>query len=121
MEVVWHAPHPLGASPEATLFTTEVVGPMASLDLSVGAGSLYELRTLQWEGWGTDTATGTGLTRYCSDECSQWQEAKIILGDLITIRCGDDGDVQNYTRYRLRGFENIDGLERESVAACSAL
>lgn len=110
----WPVIHPFGSSYSEAIFTRNIKGKKRKIDLSVGAGSAYQVRKLRWKKWGTKQTVGRGKVRYCSDSCEPWRKAKIVLDRRGKIDCyhgaGDGKDVHRiYYRSKVWGFEYLQG------------
>lgn len=117
----WTSTYPFAAPDDEVLFNPTVRGKQRRLDLPTGASSLYQVRRLRWQGWGTRRAVGTGRVRYCDDTCTPWSSARIVLSKRETIDCADGADAsahdihQVYRRSRVWGFTYLAPGTRTTV------
>ena len=124
----WVPPYgfPGNADPNPYLQNKEIDGPRRSLDLAVGAGSLWTIRNLTWTPWGRATVTARGRARYCDDYCESWRPVRIVLLARRGVICGDSRSPTQYeyARYRTWGFghervSRLDGVTfRSNRSAC---
>ena len=118
---VWHIPYPPGVPLDGAIVpsATRIEEAASSIDMPLGAGSLYEIRDLDWTGWGGATPEATGRARYCSDSCTDWAIVQIQLDGRVALSCdADEPSVFNYTRYQLTGFHLLEANEYEATAIC---